>query len=191
MGAGPAALGGLPLIFKQVHVFRDSGVLMIGDSHTLISRAHRPFEGYDVDARSGRESAEGMNVLSRYLRPDHRVVVFDLATNDHADPARFESNLALLETRVGPRKLVMVNCWRQDGANSHRGVNQALACFVARQPERASLVDWASYIDDHPGLLGQPEDWVHFSLDAYRIRAAMVNAAISSTLEGSEAGHAD
>lgn len=175
-----------PIYFKQVHVFPGSHVLYIGDSHTLMSGAHRTFHDCDVDARSGRTSTEGLSVLDRCLRPEHEVVVFDLATNDHDNPAHFEANLELLDDRVGPRKLIMVNCWRQDRVNSHRGVNGVLTGFVARHHDRAALVDWAAYIDGHPASLGRDTDWVHFTIEAYRARAGLVRAAIRSSLEVAE-----
>lgn len=164
---------------SQIHGFCDSDVLLIGDSHTLLSDVPRSFPDYDVDAESGRGSAQALNVLDQYLQPRHRIVVFDLATNDHAEPARCKANLELFRDQVGSRRLVVVNCWRQDDPNTHLRVNRVLRRFADHHRRKVTLVDWASYLDLHPESLGQNPDRVHFTERAYRRRAAMVRAAVN------------
>ena len=65
-------------------------VLVVGDSLEVGTGPHlkRELAGreVEVDARTGRPSPEGLQVLRSLLRPGHRVMVFDLGTND--DPSR-------------------------------------------------------------------------------------------------------
>lgn len=169
-------------MFTQVHVTCGSEILLIGDSHTLLSGAHQTFGDLDVHARLGRDSSEGLRVLAERLRPRHRVVVFDLATNDIGDPGLFEANLEMLHERTGDRGLVVVNTWRRDGANRHGEVNEVQADFTERHPERTTQVDWAAYIDDHPEALTNDPDYVHFTLEAYDHRTRMIRQAIAHRL---------
>jgi hypothetical protein len=170
------------LLFTEVNISSDSDVLIIADSHNLISGAHQAFPGCDVSARPGRTSDEGLSVLDLTLRPRHEVVVFDLSTNDIVDPGAFAANLEVLRERIGNRGLVLVNCWRRDEGNSHRDVNGVLAEFAARHPERTTLVDWAAHVDAHAEPLGRRTDYVHFSVSAYQDRIELINAAIRESL---------
>lgn len=166
------------VLFHGAHVFSGSDVLIVGDSHVLICGAHQAFSDCDVDAVAGRGSSEALRVLDLHLRPRHRVVVFDISTNDIGDPGQFERNLELLPERVGDRELVMVNCWRRDGVNSHVAVNAALDEFVARHPVGTSLIDWAAYVEQQTAALDPQTDRVHFSIASYRRRIELVAAAI-------------
>jgi hypothetical protein len=172
------------ILFRQANVFCDSDVLVIGDSHSLISGAHRAYPGCDVSARAGRDSVEGLKALELGLRPRHRVVVWDLSTNDHADPEGFAARLEQLRERVGERELILVNTWRRDGANSHRSVNAVIDDFVGRYPARTRLVDWAAHVDAHEEALGRETDFVHFSAAAYEDRIELINTAIREALGG-------
>ena len=170
-------------MLRQVHVTCDSNVLIIGDSHTLLCGADEAFPGYDVSARFGRESSEGLEVLETTLRPDHEVVVFDLSTNDVLDPPAFEANLDRLLERTGERQVVLVNAWRADFRNLHLRVNAILRRFAEGHSDRVTLVDWAAIIDDHPAPHGDDPDYIHFSSAAYRERAVLVSDAIASALD--------
>jgi len=170
------------ILFNSAHVSSDGEVLIIGDSHILLCGAHRAFPGCDVHARHGRRSTGGLEVLERAMRRRHRVIVFDLATNEIGDPQAFAANLELLWERTGDRELVLVNTWRADGGNTHRDVNAIQRRFVEAHSERAALVDWAAYIDAHPGPLGPDPDYVHFTADAYRDRIELLSEAIAAAL---------
>jgi len=147
-----------------------------------MSRVDQAYPNCDVHARLGQGSAEGLRILDQYMRSRHTVIVFDLATNDVADPPSFEANLESLWRRIGSRELVLINTWRQDPGNSHHDVNQVLERFTIRHPRRAFLVDWASHVDLHAESLDRVTDHVHFSIEAYRHRVAMTRAAIESAL---------
>lgn len=173
------------ILFIQAHVFRVGEVLIVGDSHTLICGAHQAYPECDVDALPGRNSAEALQILDRDLRKRHRVVVFEISTNDIADPDAFAFNLRLLAERIGERKLVLVNCWRRDGANSHEEVNRVLAEFATERPDSTWLVDWEGHIERHPRPLDPGTDRVHFSISAYEGRIELVRGAIEEALAAS------
>jgi hypothetical protein len=166
-----------------VHVTCYGNVLIIGDSHVLLCGADKVFPGCDVSARFGRKSSEGLEVLEKTLRPDHEVVVFDLATNDVLDPPAFEANLGRLLERTGDRQVIVANTWRADFRNLHLRVNAILRRFAEKQPDRVTLVDWAAFIDQHPAPHGDDPDYIHFSSSAYGERAVLISDAIASALD--------
>ena len=168
------------ILFHGAHVTCESDALIVGDSHVLICGAHEAFPDCDVDALPGRNSAAALEIFDRYVRPRHRVVVFEISTNDIIDPATFDANLELLLERLGERELILVNCWRTDGVNTHLEVNAVLAEFVDRHPRGTTLVDWAAYVDAHTAPLDPDTDRVHFSVDAYLGRIELVTAAIEA-----------
>lgn len=175
-----AAVAPGSILFQQVHVTCGSDVFIVGDSHTLICGAHQAFPDCDVDARPGRGSTEALEILEDFLHDRHRVVVFEIATNDIMDPVGFAANLEELRRRVGGRKLVLVNTWRRDGVNNHTEVNRVLAEFADRHPGQMSLVDWAAFVDRHRKPLNRKTDHVHFTASAYEGRIALVAAAIAA-----------
>lgn len=177
------------LLFRQVHVTCGGNVLIVGDSHTLLCGADKAFPGCDVSARFGRESTEGLEILELALRPDHEVVVFDLSANDVLDPPAFEANLELLLDRTGTRQLVLVNAWRADFRNLHLRVNAILQRFAEEHSDRATLVDWAAFVDDHPAPHGRDPDYIHFSTEVYRERIALLSGAIDRALDRARGGH--
>ena len=176
---GLSAVAPGSVLFQHVRVSAESDVLIIGDSHTLICGAHRAYPGCDVDALPGRGSTKGLEVLDALLRERHRVVVFEIATNDIMDPHGFALNLEELRRRTGSRQLVLVNTWRRDGVNHHVDVNRMLAEFAARHPDHTILLDWAAYVDRRRRALGRDTDHIHFSIGAYLGRIKLVAAAIS------------
>ena len=171
------------LLFREAHVTCGGEVLIVGDSHILLCGAHQAFPLYDVSARVGRESTEGLEVVEVALRPHHTVVVFDLASNDVLDPLTLERNLGLLWERIGPRELVLVNTWRADFRNLHLRVNRVLQSFVDQHPDRVALIDWAAYIDEHPAPFGADPDYVHFTTEVYRDRIVVLSEAIDRALD--------
>lgn len=166
------------LLFRATHVTCGGDVLIVGDSHILLSGADKAFPGCDVSARFGRESTEGLEVVAMALRPDHGVVVFDLASNDVLDPPTLAANLESLLDLTGPRQVVLVNTWRADFRNLHLKVNGILEEFAGRYPDRVTLVDWAAYIEAHPSPHGEDPDYVHFATEVYRDRIEVLAAAI-------------
>lgn len=153
------------------HSFVGSRVILIGDSHTYLSAPSKVYRRYDVDARPGRRAAEAFSVLDRHLRGRHRKVVFDIGTNDWANPRRFCRNLRRVWRRISRRKLVLVTSWRIDSI-SEIAVNRVLKRFHRRHPRRSELVRWDARAKRRPRLFSSDE--VHFTPQGYAKRARMV-----------------
>ncbi len=171
-----------PAFTTWAHVSTGSDVLIVGDSHLLLSGAPRTFPQFDVYARPGRNSSEALRILDTALLPRHLVVVFDMAANEVEGPSTFEANLERLWARIGSRELVLVNTWRADGRNSHREVNAILRRFVADHPQRTALVDWSTHVEAHPSPFGSDPDYVHFTADVYRGRTELLHEEIAAAL---------
>jgi hypothetical protein len=154
--------------------------LIVGDSHTLLCGAHHAYPGCDIDARVGRMSTEALELIEAHLADRHRVIVFEIATNDIMWPQGYAANLERLRQIAPGRQLVLVNTWREDHPNTHVHVNRALAEFHAAHPGETVLVDWAAYVDGHRlRSLGRRRDYVHFTRGAYRRRGELVRDAIA------------
>lgn len=182
-GGGAEAEVQKPAFVPWAYVSTGSDVLIVGDSHLLLCGAPRTFPQFDVYARPGRNSTEALGILGVALRPRHRVVVFDLAANDVEDPGTYEANLELLWERIGSRELVLVDTWRADRRDSHRGVNAILRRFVERHPQRTALVRWSSQVESHPSPFGPDPDYIHFTPDVYRSRTELLHEAIAAAHE--------
>jgi hypothetical protein len=162
---------------ERTRVLRGSDVLFVGDSHTLICGGDVAYPDCDIDARVGRDSTEAADVVERLLRPRHKVIVWEIATNDViVSPSTHAANLERLRPHLSTRQLVMVNTWRGDA--DYELVNGRMAAFAADHPERASIVDWAAHVVRVPGAVGLEPDHVHFIPDAYRLRIELVSDAI-------------
>ncbi len=166
------------VLLQYSHVTGDNTTFIVGDSHTLICGAQFAYPDCDVDARPGRGSEVALEILRTYLRPHHRVIVFEIATNDIMWPPGYAANLEQLEALAEDRQIVLVNTWRRDGVNTHAEVNAALDAFHAAHPDKTVLVDWAAYVDRHRRAIGKSPDYVHFSRSAYEARIKLVTAAI-------------
>jgi len=178
-GIVPAAVPG-SVLFRQAHIGADSDVLIVGDSHTLLCGAHYAYPTCDVDAIPGRVSAEALEIIDRFLRPRHTVIVWEIATNDVGYPPGYEENLKLLHERAAGRQLVLVNTWRRDGGNTHEHVNAALLAFHEAHPQDTIHVDWAAHVESFEELpLGLVPDYVHFTPAAYEGRIGLVSEAIA------------
>ena len=83
---------------------------------------------------------------------------------------------------------MLVNTWRADFRNLHLAVNAILRDCAERHPERVTLVDWATFIEDHPSPHGEDPDYIHFSTEVYVERIGVVSDAIEQALERARAG---
>jgi hypothetical protein len=119
----------------------------------------------DADTRVGRSSTEGLAVMSSELRRSHRVVVFDLGTNDY-NAATLAKNLRRARRRTGERPMIVFTM------NKPRvgPFNKAVRTF-ARSAANVVLIDWHGVVAGK-GLLGG--DGIHASASGYRRRAALV-----------------
>ena len=161
-------------------------VLVVGDSLEVGTGPHlkRALRGRQVtvDAQSGRPSSEGVRVLRDLLRPAHRVVVFDLGTNDDPSlPRRLRSSLSAAQELVGKRCLVVSTLVRPaaDGV-SIEAMNRVIEEFASATPT-VKVADWRAAAKRSPGLIGR--DGVHATRSGYAARARVVADAVRSCSE--------
>lgn len=164
------------------------GVLIIGDS---LMRGTAPYLNQElpgatleIDAQKGRSSAEGLDVLSARLRPEHRVVVFDLGVNDDPSfPDALAADLRRARSIAGARCVVVATLSAPPYAGiPYDGLNRAVESFAARNPG-VQLVDWRQAAAGDPGLLDA--DGVHALPAGYALRATLVAQAVDSCLAAS------
>lgn len=161
----------------------DGPVLVVGDSLSvgIEPYLHQELDGrpLTIDAKTGRPSPAGVEVLRSLLSPEHEVVVFDLGTND--DPALPEVLAADLEsarTLAAGRCLVIATINRPPlNGVSDQGLNLAVERFAARSPE-VEVVDWRGMVTADPSLLAP--DGVHAVPEGYAVRAEMFAQAIDA-----------
>lgn len=156
---------------NSCHDFNGNDVLLVGDSHTFIPGCGA-YQGWDADARVGRNSMDGLSVVATFMAPRHDQVVFDLATNDIGNPTLYRSNLRTLWALIGSRDLTLVTSYvPYQGGNLAKPVNDEIRDFEGNHPQRVDVVDWAGYARSH-GFV--PVDGVHFSLAQYEQRVDLV-----------------
>ena len=148
-------------------------VLYVGDSLGVGTvqqlRWSTPPGALDFDTRVGRGSTEGFAVLNSRLRRRHKIVVFDLGTND-AYPELLRANLRRARTLTGERLLIVFTL-NKPGAGPFNSVIRAFAGSA----DNVFLVDWRSAAARGHLLAG---DGIHASPSGYRRRAALVHALI-------------
>lgn len=149
-------------------------VLVVGDSHTWLAGAGRQYPRWDTDARPGRNSAEGLAVAEKLLRRRHKLVLFDLATNDYQDPAGLRANLRSLWSQIGSRRLMLVTCWAE--VFSCGPVNRAINGFVRRHPRRAKVIRWSRAARENPAWMSA--DGGHFTAEGYAARTRAILRAV-------------
>ena len=162
------------------------GVLVVGDSLEVGTGPYLRRElgrtPLTIDARKSRPSAVGLGILSKELRPSHRVVVFDLGVNDGpSQTAALARTLEAVRKVVGDRCLIVATLSRPP-LNGVRidGMNRVIADFVAKTP-RGQLVDWHDATAGNPGVLAG--DGVHATPAGYATRARLLAGAIGSCLD--------
>jgi hypothetical protein len=153
----------------------------VGDSLEVGTGPHLRGElagrGVTIDAETGRPSVEGLRVLRARLERSHRVVVFDLGTND--DPARpgtLAGNLAAARQVAGGRCLVVGTVERPPlNGVTDAGLNRVVRSFARGSPG-VRLVDWHRAVSREPSLLSA--DRVHPTPAGYALRARLVATAV-------------
>jgi hypothetical protein len=153
----------------------DGRVLSISDSHGVLAGCGVQYPHWDTDAWAGRTSTDGIDDLEARLRPRHRIVVYDLGTNDPVI-RRGEQRRALLHaiTRIGSRELFLVTVKRLDGV-PYAGVNRVIRRFDDMR-ENVQVIEWARRVGDNE--FGP--DHVHLTAAGYEHRTRVIKAAVRS-----------
>jgi lysophospholipase L1-like esterase len=148
-------------------------VLYVGDSLGVGTvqqlRSSTAPGALDFDTRIGRSSTEGLEVLRLRLRRRHKVVVFDLGTND-ASAELLGRNLRRARTLTGQRLMIVFTLNKPTAG----AFNRTIRAF-GRSADNVFLVDWHSAAA-RGHLLGG--DGIHASPSGYRRRAALVSSLI-------------
>jgi lysophospholipase L1-like esterase len=155
-------------------------VLVVGDSLEVGTGPYLRQElrsvNLDIDAETGRTSAQGLLALRQDMRPRYRVVVFDLGVNDGA-AAPVAASLAAARQVAGDRCLV-VSTLHGPGAYVVPA-NRAIRAVADASPG-VVLVDWDAAAD--PALVNP--DGVHATPAGYARRARVVADGIVACLAG-------
>jgi hypothetical protein len=140
-------------------------ILYVGDS-LGVGTVSQWRGSVDDDTEVGRSSTEGLSVLHSKLRRRHRIVIFDLGTNDYS-PAVLLRNLRLARRWSGDR-LMIVFTMNKPGVGPF---NEVVRTF-ARSTDNVVLIDWHSTAARGHLLAG---DGIHSGPYGYRLRAALVS----------------
>jgi hypothetical protein len=156
-------------------------ILYVGDSLGVGTvgalRSLMPSAPIDGDARVGRGSTEGLRVVTARQRRRHRVVVFDLGTNDRR-LGTLRRNLKRARKVVGSRLLVVFTL-NVPGA---RSFNRVIRSFSATAPN-VLLVDWHAAARAHSLLAS---DGIHASPRGYVRRAVLIARVLRLGIPGRE-----
>lgn len=145
-------------------------ILVVGDSlqvGTGPNLVEKLGERIRVFARRGRPSSEGLEVLRRKLRDRHRVVVFDLGSNDDpAEPSILEQNMREARRLAGRKRCFVIAT--VNPVPLREPLNQVIR-KIAKRPN-VRVLDWQKRIARHPELL-EEGDRVHSTPHGYKVRA--------------------
>jgi GDSL-like Lipase/Acylhydrolase family len=139
---------------------------------------HLPGWSLAYEARNGRTTAEGLDVLRRAGSSLGRGVAVSLGTNDDPSAAgTFRASVREALDLAGPHRcLVWVNLARPPlGGVSYARLNRVLD-QEADAHDNLRIVDWAALVRSHPEWIGP--DGVHATEAGYDARAAAIASAL-------------
>jgi hypothetical protein len=162
-------------------------VLVVGDSLEVGAapylRQALAGTAVEIDARRGRSSTVGVDVLASKLRPEHTVVAFPLGTND-LSAATLAASLASAAELAGDRCVVVATIARPDRGSPTAELNQVVEQFASQSG--AQVMDWRSAARSAPGVLGR--DRIHATAQGYALRGSLLAEAIQACLVGGDLG---
>lgn len=150
-------------------------VLVVGDS-LMVAAADNGLSrfGWDVDARSGRMTPEGIVVAASRHADRYRLVVVALGTNDGGDDATtYGRRVDQMMKAIGPEPdVVWVNVDTHTPELAiRRPVNQAIQAATGRYPN-LRVGDWDKYVTTVAGFDAmRAGDGVHYAPEGSRVRA--------------------
>ncbi len=150
-------------------------VLVIGDSLTAFARATGlSNDDWDIDARPGRKTSEGIEVARRRQASRYPVVIVALGSNDNPrDRGAYGQQMDKMMDIIGPKPhVVWVNV--DTGAKGLRDagvVNEAIGLAAQAYPN-VEIGDWDTYRKSVAGFddLRAP-DGVHYDVGGSELRA--------------------
>jgi TP901 family phage tail tape measure protein len=123
---------------------RKPKVLLIGDS---LAASTKGWPGdWIVDAKVGRGTTAGLEVLKDRLDKNVGRVVFDLATNDRGNPGLIRENYKKAKNLAGKRQLTFVETYFRD--QDPAAVNRAIR--GSAESLKANLIPWYAVASQHP-----------------------------------------
>ena len=131
-------------------------VFVVGDSLTVTAGGSElgP-DGWQVHARNGRTTAEGIEVVRANDLPQGGVVIVALGTNDHLDLAEtYGRRIDEMVEAIGPgHRIIWVNVdtHTADLAGAAAGVNAAIAAAPNRH-RHVEVADWDRYVTTVEGF---------------------------------------
>ncbi|MFW5468993.1 acyltransferase family protein [Knoellia sp. CPCC 206435] len=164
--AGPMAQTWAMPTGSEIDGYGDS--MMVGSVHAL----RYYFPGIRLDARSNRQWAEGLSVVTRRGDATRRAVVLALGTNAGTDPERARATLDAL----GPDRMVVV-VTLHGRLNRIASDNAALRELVAGR-DNVALADWDAALQGATGQL--QSDGMHPSLVGAHLYAKTIRQAFAN-----------
>ena len=163
--AGPVAQTWAMPTGSEIDGYGDS--MMVGSVHAL----RYYFPGIRLDARSNRQWAEGLSVVTRRGDANRRAVVLALGTNAGTDLERARATLDAL----GPDRMVVV-VTLHGRVNRIASDNAALRELVAGR-DNVALADWDAALKGATGQL--QSDGMHPSLVGAHLYAKTIRQAFA------------
>lgn len=136
-------------------------VFYVGDSLGVGTKTHLGNMGITFDVKGGRNSSEGLRILSSSLKGKHKTVVFDLFTNDWWKVT--EQNIARLSKVVGDRNIILATV-NGPGANKK---NPLIKQFAANHAG-VTLLDWSGKAPPPDHIHGNYVERANLFADAIR-----------------------
>jgi lysophospholipase L1-like esterase len=168
----------------------DDRVFILGDSITesagpgyydTIARQLLPL-GWSttIDAKSGRTTSQGLDVLRRRRRDIHDVAVVLLGHNDAVDPSAYRKRIdAIVDELAGvPLVLLLTNYEFEKGRDR---MNDQLRVVDALH-DNVELVDWNAVVRSTDGAVGP--DGLHLTRTGARALGATIAVSLCLAPEG-------
>ena len=168
----------------------DDRVFILGDSitesagpgnyDTIARQLLRLGWSTTIDAKSGRTTSEGLDVLRRRRRDIHDVAVVLLGHNDAVDPGAYRKRLdAIVDELAGvPLVLLLTNYEFEKGRDR---MNDQLRVVDALH-DNVDLVDWNAVVSSTDGAVGP--DGLHLTRTGARALAATIAVSLGLAPEG-------
>jgi lysophospholipase L1-like esterase len=160
-----------------------SKVFLVGDSLTAGAEAsHLVPSTWTIDAKVGRTTAEGIEILKTTDLASYDAVIVALGANDYgATEAAYKDQIATVMTHVGATKpiwWVNVDVGSPKLAAAAGGPNKALAAAVY---PNLKVGDWSTEASTKITAAMRASDGIHYNAEGYKVYAAYLAALPAGT----------